>query len=107
MIETIHNFQFVPVEEDELLTLLEKLKMNKATSSDNIIANVIKLNAKTLVKPLWVIFNKSIQAGTFPSKIKHARINPVHKSGSINSAENYRPISICPIFSKIIKKAYK
>ena len=104
MNETPHNFQFAPIEEDELLTLLETLNTNKATGSDNISAKVIKLNAKVLVKPLWVIFNKSIQTGTFPSKMKHARINPVHKSGSINSAENYRPISILPIFSKIFEK---
>ena len=36
--------------------------------------------------------------------MKHARINPVHKSDSIHSAENYRPISILPIFNKIFEK---
>ena len=94
---------FTLVDKNELLDLLEKLKTNKATGSGNISAKVIKLNAKALVKPLWVIFNKSIQAGTFPSKIKHARINPVHKSGSINSAENYRLFPFYQSLAKFLK----
>jgi len=104
MEKSFHNFQFTPCEENELLAILETLNTNKATGSDNISAKIIKMNAKLLAKPLCVIFNKSIQTGVFPSRMKHARINPVHKGGSIDSTENYRPISILPIFSKIFKK---
>ena len=36
--------------------------------------------------------------------MKHAQINPVHKSGPFSSAENYKLISILPIFCKLFEK---
>ena len=36
--------------------------------------------------------------------MKIARINPLYKKGNINKCENYRPISVLPIFSKITEK---
>ena len=36
--------------------------------------------------------------------MKHARINTVHKSGSIILAENYKPTSILPIFCNFFEK---
>ena len=104
MDETLHNFQFALIEEDELLAFLETLNINKATGTDNISAKLIKLNTNALVKLLWVISNNSIQTGTFSSKMEHVQINPVHKSAPTNSAENYRSISILPIFNKLFEK---
>eukprot|EP00794_Sanderia_malayensis_P014738 gene14738-16273_t len=43
--------------------------------------------------------------GTFPVDWKLAKIVPIHKSGSFSSFDNYRPISILPVLSKIIEKA--
>ena len=36
--------------------------------------------------------------------MKQARINPLHKSGSINDPNNYRPISILPTVSKVFER---
>lgn len=38
-----------------------------------------------------------------PQKLKISRVTPVHKAGSKESLENYRPISGVPIFSKILE----
>ena len=40
----------------------------------------------------------------FPSSLKQANITPVFKKGSRNQKENYRPVSILPIISKIFEK---
>ena len=42
--------------------------------------------------------------GTFPSSLKTGRISPVFKKGDEQLIENYRPVSILPIFGKIFEK---
>ena len=40
----------------------------------------------------------------FPDKSKIGRVNPVHKSGPTDCLDNFRPISVLPIFSKVFEK---
>ena len=42
--------------------------------------------------------------GYFPLDWKIARVTPLHKKGSKNLMENYRPISILPIISKVFER---
>ena len=50
------------------------------------------------------IFNKCISNGYFPKKLKIAQVVPIHKSGDQTSPNNFRPISILTVFSKILEK---
>ena len=49
-------------------------------------------------------FNVCINKGTFSSVLKHANIIPVFKKGHSGSKENYRPVNILPVTSKIFDK---
>ena len=51
---------------------------------------------------LAFIFNNSFLQGKFPDKLKYASVTPIHKDGSKLLLNNYRPISILPLFSKVI-----
>ena len=42
--------------------------------------------------------------GVFPKSIKLAKVVPTFKSGSSQDINNYRPISLLSVFSKIIEK---
>ena len=50
------------------------------------------------------IFNESITLGTFPDKLKWARVIPVYKKGAHNEPSNYRPISLLSVFGKLFEK---
>ena len=51
------------------------------------------------------LINCSQKSGIFPENGKIARVIPVYKGkGSKHSFENYRPISLLPVFSKIIER---
>ena len=65
---------------------------------------MIKLCSKSVVKPLSVIFNNSIDTGTFPDIWKRSNIIPVHKKGDKQIVDNYRPVSLLPIFGEILEK---
>ena len=53
---------------------------------------------------LCKIFNKSPQLGSLPSDWKLANVVPVHKKGAKDHVENYRPISLFPIVSKVFER---
>ena len=50
------------------------------------------------------IMNTSILEGTFPKKIKLAKVVPVFKSGEDTGPNNYRPISLLSIFNRIFER---
>ena len=51
-----------------------------------------------------MIFESCIQQGSFPETWKRANVVPIHKKNSKNLKENYRLISLLPIFGKIFEK---
>ena len=40
----------------------------------------------------------------FPDKWKEAKVTPLHKNGPKDDLNNYRPISILPVISKVLEK---
>ena len=54
--------------------------------------------------PLAMIINQSLKSGVFPAKLKIAKVIPLFKKGDRFLIDNYRPISILPVLSKIFEK---
>ena len=46
----------------------------------------------------------SFSKGIFPDKLKIVKVIPLHKGGSTQDLNNFRPISLLSIFDKIIEK---
>ena len=65
---------------------------------------MIKLCGKSITYSLKLIFEASLQEGTFPSCWKKANAVLVHKKEDKNLLKNYRPISLLPIFGKIFQR---
>ena len=45
--------------------------------------------------------NGALSQGIFPDSLKLANITPVRKKDKTTDKENYRPVSVLPLFSKI------
>lgn len=58
-----------------------------------------------IAKPIAFIINLSLQTAIVPTEWKTALITPIHKSGNTTEANNFRPISVLPVISKILEKA--
>jgi retron-type reverse transcriptase len=50
------------------------------------------------------IFNTSLETGIFPEQLKIAKIIPIHKKGNTRNINNYRPIALSSVFSKLLEK---
>ncbi|XP_065681444.1 uncharacterized protein LOC136095124 [Hydra vulgaris] len=89
---------------NELRYALDNLKNNTSVGFDSISINVVKSVLHIIETPLYHIFNLSLQSGTVPKKLKIARFLPIFKSGDDTDSSNYRPISVLPCFSKLLKR---
>jgi hypothetical protein len=98
---SIYLSEVLPHEIDEIVA---NLGSNKSGDLYGITSNIVKLGGPVLTQTLALLFNKSISQGIFPSSLKYAKVIPIHKGDSIFEMSNYRPISLLPIFSKILEK---
>ena len=87
----------------KVVSVVGSLRPETAGGYDNIPSWIIKNSIDLLSKPLTHIVNLSIQTGIVPDLMKLAWVIPIYKSGVVNLFSNYRPISILPIFSKILE----
>lgn len=90
----------------DVIKVIKSLK-NKKCSTEDFAPFIIKENAHLLSQPITFLFNQSVTSGKFPKSLKLARIIPLHKKGPKTDINNYRPISLLNIFSKIFEKLMK
>lgn len=98
------NFSFSPILVDSVNSTLKNLKASKSTGLDKIPAKILKLSSSVIAPSLTFILNLSLSTGIYINEWKHARVSPIFKSGNRRHCENYRPISILPVVSKIFEK---
>ena len=93
-----------PANDQEILDIIQNLE-NKSSSGDDYISNLIIKSASKIIAPyLTGLVNKSMNQGVFPDKLKNAKVIPLFKEGSKTDVNNYRPISLLKIWSKIIER---
>lgn len=100
-----NNTMFLhPVTEEEVFNAIKNLKNTSSVGDDEIPTKLIKSIASHITGPLSHIINITFQTGTFPKRLKEAKIIPVFKKGEKNNINNYRPIAILNNFSKVFEK---
>ena len=60
--------------ETEIKKIIKNLKNTKSTGYDNFSTHFIKISSSILVPALTKIFNLSIKTGTYPDKLKIAKV---------------------------------
>ena len=89
---------------DEIFLLDETQLEN--VHSDNIGPRLLKLAAPFIVESLIYICNKSINNSTFPDKWKEGKVRHLHKNGPKDDTNNYRPILVIPVLSKLLENMF-
>ena len=98
------NFCFKEVSFEKIQKEILNLNNKKASQNSVIPTKIIKENSDIFEKVLCSFINDSIKSFTFPSCLKEADVTPIHKKGKKDKKENYRPVSILPVLSKIFER---
>lgn len=98
------SFFLHPVTEAGVFTVLMNLNNSSTTDIYDLTSIFLKKCARHIIAPLTHIFNSMFTTGIFPDKMKTAKVIPVYKKGNKEEVENYRPISILPVISKVAEK---
>ena len=78
---------------------------DKTSSGVDGISNVLLKRLINVIKmPLCTVINHSLMDGEFPDLMKLAKILPLHKGGELELPDNYRPISLLPVLSKVLER---
>ena len=99
-----HNLEFSPVSQAEVVNIIRNFQPKSSFDIEGISMKLMKYVALEISHPLAHIFSLSLDQGIFPQKLKTSRIIPLHKSGSTELCDNYRPISLLSSISKILEK---
>ena len=97
-------FSFSNVSVADVKREIRKLDPRKATQNTNIPVRMLKHDSDIFGNYICNFFNECVDKSVFPSILKNANITPVFKKGFRGSKDNYRPVSILPIISKIFEK---
>ena len=95
---------FSDVSEDIVLNIINKLPNKNSCGYDNLSTKTIKALKCSLVQPLTLIINQIINTGVFPAQLKIAKVIPIFKKNYQQRFNNYRPISLLPVLSKVVEK---
>ena len=101
---TMVNSLFLePVTENEIQKIILSLK-NGAPGYDDVTAQILKSCVLKVQQPLSYLCNRSLTEGIFPREMKIANVLPLYKSGDPMLFNNYRPVSLLCILSKVFEK---
>lgn len=98
-----NSFQWQAVKSSDIIRAVNKLSNSKTMDFFGLSNKVIKLTIEYIQEPLAFIFSKCLELGYFADSLKISKVIPVFKNGDKQLPQNYRPISIVLIFSKIFE----
>ena len=98
------NFHFKSVTTEEVLNIINSLKLKSSRGVDELSNKLIKYIKDAIVEPLTVIINQMINTGIYPDLLKISKVIPLYKKDDKTVLSNYRPISLLPSISKNFEK---
>ena len=87
----------------DVFNTLCNLDQTKAPGPDGLCPIVLKQYAYSLSDPIAKLFNTSLHTYSLPLEWKVLKICPVYKKGDVTSVQNYKPISLLCVISKVLE----
>lgn len=95
--------QYQNTDEAEIINIVNNMR-NVGGGHDKINTKIFKATYLSILREIVHFMNISLDLGVFPQLLKKAVVKPIYKSGDRHALNNYRPISLLPVISKILEK---
>jgi hypothetical protein len=95
---------FKTVTERDILKIIDSLQPKASCGFDLLSNKMIKKERVKFSKLTVNLINETLLNGTFPEVLKTAKVIPIFKKGDKQNLNNYRPISLLPVLSKVLEK---
>ena len=103
---SVFNELSFSISDDEIRKAIAKLKNSKASGSDFILNEMLKVGSDLLLPTLLKLFNKVLSLGKFPDSWRCSLLTPLHKKGDKSVPSNFRGIAIssniCKLFCSVL-----
>lgn len=96
-------FSVTTITPTKLVSLVKKIKISRSEDVFGMSSLVLKHIIDIILTPLVDLINWSVSDAVFPDCLKTSIIVPIYKKGDKQQVDNYRPIALVPIFSKIFE----
>ena len=93
----------ITVHVEGVAQLLTNIQPHKASGPDNLPARFLKEVANEIAPVLTLVFQASLDQGHLPNIWRTAAVVPIFKKGNRNEPNNYRPVSLTCICSKLLE----
>ena len=98
------SFSFKFIDRKKIFDELQKLKSRKACQGSDIPVKMIKENLNIIRDFIYNDFNNLLLSSHFSSNLKNADITLSFKTKDRENVENYRPVNILPVLSKVYER---
>ena len=100
----LQELSTITLTSNKISKTIDRVKPSKSQGPDNIHLMIIKDCKNTLLLPLKLILQLSIEEGKIPEIWKKAHVSAIFKSCSKSKPENYRPISLTSVPGKRLER---
>ena len=97
-------WKFDHTTELDLVKIIKSLMNKNSSGYDSLSNKMLKKEPYVFAKLLKPLINESLDSGIFPECLKVAKVIPIFKKGEVDNLNNYRPISLLPVLSKVFEK---
>ena len=97
----LRNFSISKTYLNQIIT---ELDITKLRGLDGLPPIFFQQTAREMTTILHCVFKNMKRVGKIPDKWKIAAVSPIYKKGDKRLMENYRPVSLLNIMSKLLEK---
>ena len=98
------SWSFKHTTELELVKLIKSLAPKNSCGPDLLSNRMLKAEKYAFSRILKPLINESLDTSIFPTILKTSNVIPIFKKGEKLNLNNYRPISLLPVLSKVFEK---
>lgn len=102
---TLSDFEKTSFEEVKLI--MNSLKQNASLGHDKISLRLLKSLGSSFIHYITGVINDNFSRGIFPDSLKLAKVLPLYKDSDPKNCDNYSPISVLSVLSKISETVIK